>query len=153
MSVMAFKDRSQFAAAQKAMEAYEWQKADQLFSELLAGNRDHAEALLHRAFTRMRLQKWDDAVKDIDAGIVLRPENGIYWMIKGEILSAKAEWLGAYEALKKAVELEPDNARALYFMGRCLQHLGRQLDAAEFMERALHFDRDFVTAQSLVAGV
>ena len=147
---MALKDRAQFAAAQKAMEAYEWQKADQLFSELLMYNAAHAEALLHRAYSRLRLQKWDDAIRDIDAGIALRPENGVYWMVKGEILSAKKEWIGAYEALRKAIDFEPDNARALYFMGRCLQHLGRPLDAAEFLERALHFDRDFVTAQSLV---
>ncbi len=132
------------------MDIYEWPRAEEALSALLQTNAAHAEGLLHRAYVRMRLQKWDLALSDIEQGITLRPENGVYWMIKGEILMAQKQWITAYEALRKAVFWEPDNARALYFLGRSLQQLGRRLDAAEYLERAMHFDRDFVQAQSLV---
>lgn len=143
---MGWKDRKYFVEAQNHIELQNWNAAEQPLTELLLKAPDHAEALLHRAYVRMRKAEWSAASEDIDCAARLRPDSGVMKMLQGEILFALQRCDEALLALREAVSLEPDNGRALYFLGQVYKALGHREEAAEAYEKALQFDRDFVMA-------
>src|SRR3954469_14482151 len=96
------------------MEENQLEEGERLFTQILTLHPDAAETLLHRGYLRLRMQKLDLASEDLEKFMVLRPENGIGFLIQGEILLERNEALRAYEVLSKAVRLEKDNGRAFY---------------------------------------
>lgn len=144
---MGWKHRRAFLSAQKALENNEFAAADQWLSGILDDDSDHAEALLHRAYARLRARRLDEALADAQRCVQLRPESGVMFMIQGEILFERGDLMNAYSALKKACELEKDNGRALFALGKACCALDRRMEAAEYFEMALQFERDYVLAQ------
>jgi len=146
------KHRSQFSEAQRALESNDYIRAEEAFSKVIGGKSDAIEALLHRALTRLRLGKMEAALEDAQKVIELRPESSYGLMIKGEILNEMKQYETAYEALQKACELEKDNGRAFFALGRACAGLGKKHEAADYFEVALQFERDYVMAQALAEG-
>ncbi|MBN8556010.1 MAG: hypothetical protein J0L93_11235 [Deltaproteobacteria bacterium] len=144
---MGWKHRRAFLSAQKALENNEFAAADQWLSGILDEDSDHAEALLHRAYSRLRAKRMDEALEDANRCVQLRPESGVMFMIQGEILLEKGDLLNSHTALKKACELEKDNGRALFALGKVCCALDKRAEAAEYFEAALQFERDYVLAQ------
>ena len=75
--------RSDFLQAQRALENNDYSKAETLLSSILEADAEAIEALLHRALTRLRLKKFEEALVDADRLTLLRPDNGLGFMIKG----------------------------------------------------------------------
>lgn len=146
---MSWKYRKLFLKAQEALDANDLAKAEEGFLGLISENSDRPDALLHLAFTRFRMGKLDEALGDIDRAIGLRAENGVMHMIRGEILLEQKRVLEAYDALKKSCELEKDNGRAIYGLGRAAKLLGRRHEASDYFEQALQFERDYCLAQQM----
>jgi len=147
---MGFKDRKYFLEAQTHIEAKSWDAAEQSLNEVIKASPEHAEALLHRAYTRLRKGALSEALVDIQKASICRPDSGVIKMLEGEIHLALKDNQAALNTLKQAVALEPDNGRALYFLGMAYKILGQKEDAAEAFETALQFDRDFVMARWMV---
>ena len=140
--------RKKFLDAQKKFEANEYEEAEKLYSELCDGKEKAVpEALLHRAFTRLRMNKLGDALNDINQCIELRPDNGVMFMIQGEILLAQKDYMASYSALKKCCEMEKDNGRAHYNLGKAALGLGRKDEASEYFEIALQFEKQYTMSQ------
>ncbi|MDB5038472.1 MAG: hypothetical protein JWQ35_2000 [Bacteriovoracaceae bacterium] len=146
---MSWKSRKQFLKAQKLLEANDLTGAEQIFSEVIERDQKSAEAFLHRAYIRTRLNKLDEALSDADTGIHLRPENGVMYMIRGEIQLEKKNYREAFDSLQKACGLEKDNGRAFFHLGRATLGLSRKAEAADYFETALQFERDYCLAQSM----
>jgi predicted Zn-dependent protease len=144
---MGWKHRKTFLEAQKALEENEFAAADQLLSEVLGSDAEHAEALLHRAYARLRAGRLDEALEDANRCVSLRPESGVMQMLKGEILTEKGDLMNAYQSLKTACALEKDNGRAFFQLGKVCCALNRRNEAADYFEVALQFERDYVMAQ------
>lgn len=139
-------------AAVAALERSQFVEAEKIFTEILTEKGEPVEALIHRAFCRLRAKSFETALEDATKSVSLRPENGVFWMIQGEILLEMGRYQNALESLEKACELEADNGRALYQRGRALLKLNRQMEAADFFEQALQFERDYVLAQQMTHG-
>ncbi len=131
------------------LEAGNYQEADQILSSLLTPEGEPVEALIHRAFCRMRAGQLDGASLDAQKASQLRPESGVFKMIWGEILVDQKQFESAVRVLREAVSLEKDNGRALYQLGRALMALGKRAEAADYFEMALQFEKDYVMAQSM----
>lgn len=147
---MGWKERRLFLDAQHKLSLNDYLGAENLLEDVLAQDPKHAEAYLHLAYVRMRQGKLDEALEDISKGIELRPDNGVYPMVKGEILLKKSLYKEAYDSLKKAVDLERDNGRAYFHLGQAAAQLGQSEEAAEYIEIALQFERDYVLSHWMV---
>jgi Flp pilus assembly protein TadD len=134
---------------QKCVETAQWDEALGLLTGLIGEKGEPAEAMLHRAYVAMRAGQTDRALDDALKGVELRPENGVFWMILGEVQLAQGRSQEAVASLRKAVSLEADNGRALYHLGAALRAHGQATEAADYFEQALQFERDYVLAQEM----
>ncbi len=150
---MGWRNRKIFLAAQQKMESDDLAGAEEIFSQIIAKDSKHAEALLHRAYIRARLKKLDEAAIDATNGIALRPEGAVFHMVYGEILLKQGQFDQAYSALKKAIALESDNGRALFHLGEVCLKLGKKDEAADYFEVALSFERDYVLSHWIAAAL
>jgi predicted Zn-dependent protease len=144
---MGWKYRRRFLKAQKLMEANDLVGAEKVFSELIEEKSKEPDPFLHRAYVRLRMGKLDEALADTEQCVKLRPENSVGFMVRGEILLEKRNFQEAYEILRKACELEKDNGRAHYHLGRAALGLNRKQEASDYFEIALQFERDYCLAQ------
>jgi len=139
--------RKAFSEAQKSMEAGHLEEAEKIFSELIEGDPKAYEAILHRSLLRIRIQRLTEALSDADLCVKLRPENALSFMVQGECLLELKRFQEARASFLSSLGLEKDNGRTHFGLGLANLGLGRRLDAADCFEEALHFERDYVTAQ------
>jgi len=144
--------RSLFLRAQNAVEENQFDVADRVYSDILDADGNAMEALLHRAHLRLRMQKLNEALADIERFTQARPESGVGHMLMGEILIEKKDLIRAHQSLQTACRLEKDNGRAYYQLGRVCMELGRKHEAADYFEQALFFERDYAMAQWMAGG-
>jgi len=143
--------RSDFLQAQRALENNDYSKAETLLSSILEADAEAIEALLHRALTRLRLKKFDEALVDADRLTLLRPDNGLGFMIKGEILLEMSRFAKAKTSLLQAVGLEKDNGRAFFQLARACAALGESQESADYFEIAIQFEPSYSWAQFMAA--
>lgn len=144
---MSWKYRRAFKKAQAALDALDYETAELELTRILEESPQEVEARLHRAYVRLRKGNLEAALQDSEVCIRERSEQGVMWMVHGQVLLAQQDWPGAKEALLRSVKLEPDNGQSLYFLAEVFARLGNQNEAAHCLENALHFSRDFVLAQ------
>jgi len=139
-----------FKEAISLAESGRYQESDKVLGDLISQGGEIAEALLHRAHIRMRLGSLNDALLDAQRAVEMRPDNGVYYMVLGDVQAELKDWAASYSSFKKSVELEKDNGRALFGLGKAALQLGRKFEAADCFESALSFERDYVMAQWMV---
>lgn len=132
------------------MEANEYAEAESLFSEMLEKDSELADVMLHRALVRLRLNKLEEALEDVSRFISIRPDNGLGLMLKGEIHLEQKNFDQAYEALYRACGLEKDNGRAFHGLAMACVGLGKKHEAADYLELALQFERDYTLSKCMV---
>lgn len=144
---MAWNRRKLFLEAQEQLEKHDYEAADRSFSKILEEDPEAIEALLHRALLRIRLERLEEARADAEKVVSERSEQGVAFMVLGEVLLAMQNYQGAYQNLQKASELEKDNGRAYYQLAMACIGLGKKREAADYLEEALQFERDYTLAQ------
>lgn len=77
-------------------------------------------ALMKRAVALHRLPAPDDALREVDKLIALRPNDPYYWELKGQILFESGRAESAVAPLRKAVELAPHEPLITGALGRAL---------------------------------
>lgn len=144
---MFWKHRRSFAKAQEALEKNDYPAAEEKLTQLLTADPDAIEALLHRALTRLRLRRADEALQDALRAAELRPENAVAFMVCGEVLLSLHRYEEAYDKFRHACSIERDNGRAFYGWAKACIALQKKEEAADYFEIALQFERDYVYAQ------
>ncbi|QMW23117.1 tetratricopeptide repeat protein [Sandaracinobacteroides saxicola] len=72
-----------------------------------------------------------------------RPEDAFFFFLRGSALEQAGDWAAAEPDLRKAVELSPDNATLLNYLGYSLLDRGLKMaEAATLIERALKAEPD-----------
>ena len=97
---------------------------------------------------------YQEAMKAIDSAISTNPNNAQYYVIKGILLETEGFNQDPTEIFKKATEVEPGNAKALYNYGRMIYNKAINIyDAAPTDNAAFNkvFNEDFspVMAQAI----
>lgn len=141
------KHKKELDSAQRALEKNDYEAAEQDFSKIIEKDAEAIESLLHRALVRLRLGKFEEAIIDADRVVSLRPDHSLGLMIKGEILLEQKKFAEAFDALKKACEIEADNGRAFCGLARACFGLGKKHEGADYLEIALQFERDYTLSQ------
>ena len=105
---------------------------------LPAKGEDNWSVLFARAACLDRMGKWSDAEKDLQAALVLKPDQPDVLNYLGFARLERGEMLDEARAMiSKAIAARPDDAQIIDSMGWALYSQGQYKDAAEYLEKAV----------------
>ncbi len=105
----------------------------------LPGN---AAVRLGVARCRRGLGRTDEAVRTLDALLAEHPREPLVLTERGQLALELGSPDGAEPLLRRAVELAPYDPRANYSLYQCLQQLGREQEAAKFLDQMRRGEAD-----------
>ena len=121
--------------------------ADLAFRQVEELSPDSWRAHHLRAEAHRQRQDDEEAVKEYQLAIRLKPDEAELHRSLGLLHFLDNSLDKAREAFAKALDLDPGNARSLYFMGRLLVTKQQPAEAVPFLEAALRFDPNLVEAR------
>ncbi len=102
------------------------------------GGGDEAPLLLEAACRGyLHHQRWPEALRAARQLAGLQPSNPLAWYWQGQVREHAGELLSALEDLRRAIDLDPNQADARRLLGFVLLSLNRFADAAAHFERLL----------------
>lgn len=87
-----------------------------------------------RSFVLSNLEKYDKAFKAANEAIAVDPMCELAWVAKARSLGGKEKWKDAEAAVRKALELDPDDAQANNLLSLYLRVQGKTEEATHFTD-------------------
>jgi len=103
--------------------------------QALAIDPDHREARLELGRLLIESDELEAACDVLGPCVADAPDVARGHLLLGTAEEGLGRWEAAERSLRRAVELEPDNAKALYHLGRVLMRLGEREEGREVLER------------------
>ncbi|HMF55238.1 MAG TPA: tetratricopeptide repeat protein, partial [Pyrinomonadaceae bacterium] len=119
------------------------ERAESEATRKLAANPNDAEALRTRAYARMGLQRYPEALEDLRRSLTIEPNNVTVKANYGYVLWKLGRRAEAINEEREAVKLDEKNFTAQYQLGRFLMFSGGEQnlrEAATHLRRALEID-------------
>jgi tetratricopeptide (TPR) repeat protein len=125
-------------------------------TEKIRLNQSDANLYNERALARVRLQKFDLALQDLQKATELNSSNAEFFANLGYVLWKVGKFQEAIETERKALKIDDKNYTANYQLGRFLLRLGDKnllKEATEKLRKALEIDaRQYEVRFELIAG-
>lgn len=147
------KARAQLAVADSLMTELEYAAAHYHSGRAIQLDPDLVAAHIGRARANFRLNRPEEAGRDLDAALALDPENGEALRMSGGLLVASGLPGAGLERLRKAAELYPDNPLAAYRIAEILAGSGQYKDALTALTGAEKAMPDFAQVDVLRAAL
>lgn len=141
------------AQAIAAHRGGELDKAEQIYSAVLATVPEHADALHLLGAVRYQQGKHQEGLTLVDQAMAVNPNQSFYHNTRGRLLLALNRREDAVEDFRNAVNLDPQNAEAHLNLGEALATAGNLADALASFKRALNLRPVFAEAASGVGRV
>lgn len=133
------------------MDLGEWDKAEEALKKTIAIDPKAANAYFALGEVYLRQKKDEEAEKALVQGLQIEDRSAaghlslarVYWSMAGKIKDdalARPNLEKAYEQVKKAIELEPNQAQAHLLKGNLLLRVRRAADAQREFEEYLRLD-------------
>jgi tetratricopeptide (TPR) repeat protein len=136
--------------AQLLQKHQRFQQAVDAYTRGLAVFEDDPALLYGRALAWERLARLDEAEADLRLMLMLDPDNADALNALGYALADRTErFAEAYELIRKALELRPENPAIIDSMGWVLFRMGRVEEALPHLRRAFELQRDAEVAAHL----
>jgi len=126
-----------------SLNSNEYQRAIGLFDQALASDTTMiriTDALLYtyqgKSYALVKLEKYDDAIKTIDEGLVIYPNDTILWNNKGASLFNLENYTEALKSYDMALSFDQNFTLSLIKKGDTLYKMGRFQDAADTYSKA-----------------
>ncbi|RHZ76735.1 hypothetical protein Glove_194g187 [Diversispora epigaea] len=81
------------------------------------------KTMCNRAEAYGKLKKYDEAINDLDAAILLRPQRSTAWCLRGVVKGLKKSYTDALDDLNKAIVIDPIDCLALKWRAFCYSNL------------------------------
>ncbi len=120
------------------------------FTRAIEARPDHVLALISRALALLAARRPQDALRDADRAVELRPGSATLRLYRARCrlrLDRREDWQAALEDCERAVERAPDWADAWAERGRARNQLGDPAGAIDDYEGALRIDPTLVKAR------
>ncbi len=122
-----------------------FEAAEAVFRKIAESGYEFAEAYNNLGYAKMRLQKYDEAIFELKTALKLNPDFADALNNLGVIYSKRpATTTMGLQLLKKAVELQPNNANFHDSLGTCFHALGFLQEAEVEFKTAMLVDRKLV---------
>jgi SAM-dependent methyltransferase/Flp pilus assembly protein TadD len=125
---------------QKAIRLHETgaiAQAEQMYREIIATDRNVADAWNMLAVVLYQQQRLDEAAQATKRATGLRPNIAPYWLTRGNIAVAQGNDREAQSSFRRAIKLDPKFAEAHYWLARSYHRGGRLMDAIAVYRAAL----------------
>ena len=106
-----------------------------------------ADAATGDAQRAMRQSRYDEALKQIDRALKIKPDDPRTLLLRGHIYRKQRKFKEASDDYKRAVEVNPDDPRARAFLGALQRMMGDLGGAKENLMHALKLDAMNVEAR------
>lgn len=111
-------------------------------------NRDLAATYINRGIVRMRNQKIEGALSDYEEALKLRPNKGAIYLNRGAAHIAAGDYAKAIPDLKKALDLDTQDAHAAHYnLGLAYELTGDVTSAYYAFQKALDLRPDWQLAK------
>ena len=122
-----------------------FEAAEAVFRKIAEAGYEFAEAYNNLGYAKMRLQKYDEAIFELKTALKLNPDFADALNNLGVIYAKRpATATMGLQLLKKAVELQPNNANFHDSLGTCFHTLGFVTEAETEFKTAMLVDRKLV---------
>lgn len=130
-------------AARSWVQTRHWRDTTAIFSHTLQIN--PRSWICHINLGAEALARDDGALAErhTRAAMKLRPGAPLLWLNLGIALGQQSRFSESADALRRAVELKPDDARTHYFLGQALRQLGQRSEAEREFREAARLDQGF----------
>ena len=135
-----------YDAAVRCHQAGQWDRAFELYQQILAAQPDHADALHRFALLAHQAGRSQMAWKIMERALAGKPKDARCYCDAAMILKAIGQLDEAIGFCKRAIELEPGSPDAHNALGLALKDRGRPEDAIASYQRALALRPDFPEA-------
>ncbi|NET57259.1 MAG: tetratricopeptide repeat protein [Symploca sp. SIO2E6] len=132
--------------ANSLREAGDYQKALEMYSQILGDNSQVAEAQWGRCYSFNKLGVYEKAVSACDQALKINPQYPEALSSKGYALNQLQNHEEALENFNQALELQPDLAEASNNQGVQLLQQSRPREALDAFERAILYKEDYLEA-------
>ncbi|MGC9239911.1 MAG: tetratricopeptide repeat protein, partial [Acidithiobacillus sp.] len=113
------------------------QEAENIYTQILAQQPDHADALHLLGALRFQQGQPEPALELVEKAMARHPDQSFYHNTRGRILLALGRGPEGVADLERAVALEPQNAEAYFNLAETLLQRGRVAEAEAGYRRAL----------------
>ncbi|MDB5387991.1 MAG: hypothetical protein JWM11_3637 [Planctomycetaceae bacterium] len=111
------------------MTAGKWEDAILKLNELVARYPKDSEFALHRGFGLRQLNRFEEALPDLQRVQKSFGDDSGLWELLGDVLLNLKRYEEAVEPLNRALKLSPERLTARYLRGACFQLLARNREA------------------------
>ena len=126
--------------AEKALSNRQYKKARALFLPLLSENENRALVFQGLAECLFFMRKFDDALKNADSALNLQPNLARAHLIRAYVFARQNDPGKCKEEAKLSLELDPDSADALAFMGGLLIYEKDFSGGTAMLQRSIEID-------------
>ncbi|UTC74688.1 transglutaminase [Treponema sp. OMZ 792] len=105
---------------------------------------ENAETIVIEAEKAVEAENWERALSLLQDGIKKYPQNDSLFLKLGEIYHNKELYNPAYKALKKGLEINPENSSILFYLSSCASLLNKYEEALIYIKnylRLIPYDR------------
>ena len=127
----------QFWLAQAFYEDDQFVDAIAALDRAIAMDRNNVASLCFKAHTLRRLERFDEAIKEVRAVLDIDPKSVWGHSLLASSLLLSGQWQEAIDAAAQLIEIDPTEGSAHYVRGRALVELGRSTDAAAAFDELL----------------
>ncbi|RHZ76741.1 hypothetical protein Glove_194g143 [Diversispora epigaea] len=96
--------------------------------------------MCNRAEAYGKLKKYDEAIDDLDAAILLRPQRSTAWCLRGVVKGLKKSYTDALDDLNKAIVIDPIDCLALKWRAFCYYNLKSYEEALSDLNIVINLD-------------
>jgi tetratricopeptide (TPR) repeat protein len=132
---------NKFRLANKYLEDGDYDKALQIFDEVLEENAQYKEAHLAKAITLLQMGWHDDSRKSFDRAIELDNQYGQAYADRGILNDREGRYEAALHDYRKALKLDPELAEGPGWLWRFLRNIPEPpptiADRADYLEEQL----------------
>jgi tetratricopeptide (TPR) repeat protein len=81
----------------------------------------------NRAFVKMDMGLWQEAIEDFQISMSVNPESVLCEFSIGECYLKMKEYIAAKEQFEKALSIDPNDKRSLEFLGKTDERIFRRI--------------------------
>ncbi len=124
-----------------------WQQADNTYEEIIAEEPNNADVIYLLAVSQMSQKRLEDALITIEKAIQINHKAPAFLQLKGSILARLGRGDEAVDALKTAIEENPNLYHAHVSLGHLYYLKGETEKAEKHFKSALKIDEEKIEAQ------
>jgi tetratricopeptide (TPR) repeat protein len=133
----AWADQSLLEQGLAAFKAQNYGQAVELLGDYLKDQPQAVEARRYQAQALVRLERPEDALKEVEAGLQHHPKDASLLLVKGGILGELTRREEAIQVFTQVLQSDPKNAEALKERGVNLANEGRIKEAMQDLNKAV----------------